>query len=178
MAVGWFRRFVGFVRIWTKIGLFCGPKAKWNTWNTRNTWNTWNTVCGCSDCFFVNISKNSVAKLRMADAVGKTNRECCLFWGWIDAIDPTDPTDPTDPMDPMDSIDWIYSTWWMDEGFGGDLPQPTLRGSTLSLWRSPRCASGFAFACMELLTMRHLWWRACDRLFPYLWAGICVWVCF
>ena len=80
MAVGWFRRFVGFVRIWTKIGLFCGPKAKWNTWNTRNTWNTWNTVCGCSDCFFVNISKNSVAKLRMADAVGKTNRECCYFW--------------------------------------------------------------------------------------------------
>ena len=89
MAVGWFRRFVGFVRIWTKIGLFCGPKAKWNTWNTRNTWNTWNTVCGCSDCFFVNISKNSVAKLMMAFIEGKTNRECSYFlgglaiWRWL-----------------------------------------------------------------------------------------------
>ena len=82
-------RFVVFVRIWTKIGRFCGPKAKWNTWNTRNTWNTWNTVCGCSDCFFVNISKISVAKLRMAFTEGKTNRECSYFlgglaiWRWL-----------------------------------------------------------------------------------------------
>ena len=33
------------------------------------------------DCFFVNISKNLVAKLRMACTEGKTKRECCLFWG-------------------------------------------------------------------------------------------------
>ena len=38
-----------------------------------------------------------------------------LYLEWIDAIDPTDPTDSTDPTD------WIDSTWWMDEGFGGDL---------------------------------------------------------
>ena len=74
-------RFFGFVRIWTKIGRFCGPKAKWNTWNTRNTWNTWNTFCGCRDCFFVNISKNSVAKLRMVCTKGNTKRECCYFRG-------------------------------------------------------------------------------------------------
>ena len=74
-------RFVGFVRIWTKTGLFCGPKAKWNTWNTRNTWNTWNTFCGCRDCFFVNISKNLLAKLRMVWTGGNTKRECCFFRG-------------------------------------------------------------------------------------------------
>ena len=74
-------RFFGFVRIWTKNERFCGPKAKWNTWNTRNTWNTWNTFCGCSDCFFVNISKNLVAKLMMVSTEGNTNRECSLFWG-------------------------------------------------------------------------------------------------
>ena len=74
-------RFVGFVRIWTKNERFGGPKAKWNTWNTRNTWNTWNTFCGCSDCFFVNISKNLVANLRMECTEGNTNRECSFFLG-------------------------------------------------------------------------------------------------
>ena len=33
------------------------------------------------NCFFVNISKNLVAKLRMACTEGKTNKECCVFWG-------------------------------------------------------------------------------------------------
>ena len=37
-----------------------------------------------------------------------------------------------------------------------DLPQPTLRGSIPWLWRSPSCASDFAFACTELPTIRHL----------------------
>ena len=77
-----------------------------------------------------------------------TKKGMLLGLGWIDAIDPKDPKDPTDCID---------STWWMDEGFGGDLPRPTLRGSLLCL--SPSCASGYAFACMS--TIRHLRWQVC-----------------
>ena len=40
-----------------------------------------NTYCGCSDCFFVNISKNLVAKLRMVCTEDNTNRECSYFLG-------------------------------------------------------------------------------------------------
>ena len=50
----------------------------------------------------------------------------------------------------------------------GDLPQPTLRGSSLWLRRAPSGASGCAFACMELSTICHLRWRVCSlsaRLF-------------
>ena len=46
-------------------------------WNTRNTWNT---LCGCWDGSFVNISKNSGAKILCPVTEGKTNRECCYFW--------------------------------------------------------------------------------------------------
>ena len=83
MAEAWPYEFVGLVRIWTKNGRFYGPKAKWNTWNTRNTWNIWNTWCGCSDCFFVNISKNLMAKLRMSDTEGKTKREFSFILGCL-----------------------------------------------------------------------------------------------
>ena len=46
------------------------------------------------------------------------------------------------------------------------LPQPTLRGSSLWLRRSPSCASGFAFACMELPTICHLRWRVSPLALP------------
>ena len=46
------------------------------------------------------------------------------------------------------------------------LPQPTLRGSSLWLRRSPSCASGFDFACMELPTICHLRWRVSPLALP------------
>ena len=81
----------------------------------------------------------------MAFTKGKTKRECCYFW--VDrCYRPNRPNRPNGP----NGLNRLNRFNLMDEGFGGDLPQPTLRGSTLSLW----------------------------RLFPYLWAGICVWVCY
>ncbi|MBS7373992.1 MAG: hypothetical protein KIG57_07995, partial [Muribaculaceae bacterium] len=35
------------------------------------------------DCFFVNISKNLMAKLRMAFTEGKTNKECSYLGGLV-----------------------------------------------------------------------------------------------
>ena len=49
-----------------------------------------------------------------------------LVLGWIDAIAPID------------------STWWMDEGFGGDLPRPTLSEAHGSRFRYLQAALGFA----------------------------------
>ncbi|MBS7373531.1 MAG: hypothetical protein KIG57_05615 [Muribaculaceae bacterium] len=67
----------------------------------------------------------------------------------------------------------------MDEGFGGDLPQPTLyeaqRFRFGGLQAALQASPSLAWSCP---TIRYVRWQACGRFYPYLWAGICVWVCF
>ena len=57
------------------------------------------------------------------------------------------------------------------------LPQPTLRGSALRLWRSPSCTSGFAFRLHGEIHNTPSLMAGLRSALSLPVGGHCVWVC-
>ena len=144
MAVWRFGRFVGLVRIWTKIGRFCGPKANMKHLKHPKHLKHLKHLMWMPGLLFCKHFKELGGKIKDGVHKRQDQKGMLLFPSWIDAIDP---------------IDWIDSIGWMRYLMG--LPQPTLRGSY----------HFFGFLQAALQTTPSLTWRLAVTMPGWLSSG-------
>ena len=83
-------RFFGFVRIWTKTGRFCGPKANLKHLKHPKHLKHLKHLMWMPGLLFCKHFKELGGKVKDGVDKRQDQKGILLFPGWIDAIDPID----------------------------------------------------------------------------------------